>query len=99
MISNSATIFHFQRPSRGCALQVVRWSNSELAQNYLGSGKDSSTLQRAGNKDGLRHCNKAQVFTPILSSYARDWITENQTPTVHFILPFHKVQKILQRKK
>lgn len=56
MTSNTTTTLRCQRPSRGCEIQVVRLSSSELAQNYVGSGEDHSMLQKAG-KDCLRHLN------------------------------------------
>lgn len=45
MTNNTATIFLLQRPSRGCEIQVVRLSSSELAHNYVGSGENASILQ------------------------------------------------------
>lgn len=66
MTSNTTTILRFQRPSRGCEIQVVRLSSSDLAPNYVGSGKDPSMLQKAGNKDGLKHLNVPQVSVPVL---------------------------------
>lgn len=42
---NTTTIFLFQRPSRGCEVQVVRPSSSKLAHKYVGSGENVSVLK------------------------------------------------------
>lgn len=66
LTNNTTTVFHFQRPSRGCEIQVVKLSSSELTPNCVGSG--GVCIYIAGNRDGLRQYTP--IYMPILSCLA-----------------------------
>lgn len=57
-MNNTTTVFLFQRPSRGCEIQVVKLSSSELAHNCTSSGGECICI--SGSREGLRQLNILQ---------------------------------------